>query len=213
MTPPESADASWLAWLKQVVRGPSEPDSEFAQKVFVVLQRIAARRLGDMRLRSADEEDLAQSAMASFCGRVADGQFAQIASREEFWKLLATIVHRKTSALLRRHGAKKRGGLAVRGDSYFLNAPGESQAGTFEQVAANTPDPSEEAAIFEQFQYLFQLLEDDTLKQVASLKLEGLTDQQVADRLGCVTRTVERKLARIRTLWSKELIHDNRSES
>ena len=33
----------------------------------------------------------------------------------------------------------------------------------------------------------------------------GDTDAEIAARLGCVTRTVERKLARIRGIWADEL--------
>jgi DNA-directed RNA polymerase specialized sigma24 family protein len=40
---------------------------------------------------------------------------------------------------------------------------------------------------------------------VASWKLEGYTDEEIAARLGCVTRTVERKLARIRSIWAREM--------
>jgi DNA-directed RNA polymerase specialized sigma24 family protein len=37
-------------------------------------------------------------------------------------------------------------------------------------------------------------------------KLEGYTNDEVTDRLGCVTSTVERKLKRIRDRWAKEEI-------
>ena len=43
-------------------------------------------------------------------------------------------------------------------------------------------------------------LGDPTLQSVATWKLEGYTDDEIAARLGCVTRTVERELARIRKM-------------
>ena len=36
-------------------------------------------------------------------------------------------------------------------------------------------------------------------------KLEGYTDDEIAVRLGCVTRTVERELARIHRMWGREM--------
>jgi DNA-directed RNA polymerase specialized sigma24 family protein len=48
-------------------------------------------------------------------------------------------------------------------------------------------------------------LDDSTLRSVATWKLEGYTDVEIAGRLGCVTRTVERKLARIRSIWANEM--------
>ena len=43
------------------------------------------------------------------------------------------------------------------------------------------------------------------LQSFAHWKLEGFTNEEIASRLGCVERTVERKLQRIRLLWAKEL--------
>jgi DNA-directed RNA polymerase specialized sigma24 family protein len=43
------------------------------------------------------------------------------------------------------------------------------------------------------------------LQDVATWKLEGYTNDEIAARLGCVTSTVERKLARIRTMWAREM--------
>jgi DNA-directed RNA polymerase specialized sigma24 family protein len=40
---------------------------------------------------------------------------------------------------------------------------------------------------------------------VATFKLEGYTNEEIADRLGCVVSTVERKLARIRGKWASEM--------
>jgi DNA-directed RNA polymerase specialized sigma24 family protein len=48
-------------------------------------------------------------------------------------------------------------------------------------------------------------LGDSSLQRVATLKLEGYTNKEIAARLGCVTSTVERKLARIRHQWAGEV--------
>ena len=49
-----------------------------------------------------------------------------------------------------------------------------------------------------------QQLGDSSLRTIATWKLEGYTDQEIGAGLGCVTRTVQRKLARIRNIWAKE---------
>jgi DNA-binding CsgD family transcriptional regulator len=43
------------------------------------------------------------------------------------------------------------------------------------------------------------------LAQIAVWKMEGHTDKEVAQQLGCATRTVERKLERIREKWGRQL--------
>ena len=48
-------------------------------------------------------------------------------------------------------------------------------------------------------------LGDSALQRIAVWKLEGHTNDEIAARLGCVTSTVERKLARIRSMWANEI--------
>ena len=41
---------------------------------------------------------------------------------------------------------------------------------------------------------LLDQLEDDTLRRVAVMKMEGWSNDEIAEELECVSRTVERKL-------------------
>jgi DNA-directed RNA polymerase specialized sigma24 family protein len=52
---------------------------------------------------------------------------------------------------------------------------------------------------------LLGLLGADDLRAVAVWKLEGCTNAEVAARLGRSVATVERKLARIRAAWAREV--------
>jgi DNA-binding CsgD family transcriptional regulator len=45
------------------------------------------------------------------------------------------------------------------------------------------------------------MLNDPDLRQIAFCKLEGYTNQEIAARLDCTVRTVERKLEGIRAYW------------
>ena len=47
-------------------------------------------------------------------------------------------------------------------------------------------------------------LRDDSLRVVANLRLEGYTNEEVAERLGCSLRSVARKLELIRRTWLGE---------
>ena len=51
---------------------------------------------------------------------------------------------------------------------------------------------------------LLNKLEDETLKAIAVHKMEGYSNKEIAQKLGCVERTIERKLARIRQIWERE---------
>jgi DNA-directed RNA polymerase specialized sigma24 family protein len=47
-------------------------------------------------------------------------------------------------------------------------------------------------------------LRDESLREVARLRMGGYTNEEVADRLGCSLRTVARKVELIRRSWLAE---------
>jgi DNA-directed RNA polymerase specialized sigma24 family protein len=51
---------------------------------------------------------------------------------------------------------------------------------------------------------LLEGLPDDELRTIALLRMEGYSNEQIAERLGCGLRSVERKLDRIRKRWTAE---------
>jgi DNA-directed RNA polymerase specialized sigma24 family protein len=51
-------------------------------------------------------------------------------------------------------------------------------------------------------------LADESLRQVALLKMEGYANEEVAARLGAGLRSVERKLMAIRKRWEEDGPHD-----
>lgn len=59
----------------------------------------------------------------------------------------------------------------------------------------------EQAESNELIQRFLEELSEATLRGIVSLKLHGFTNEEIAERLGCATRTVERKLNLIRRLW------------
>ena len=44
---------------------------------------------------------------------------------------------------------------------------------------------------------------DEKCRQIALWTLEGYSTEELANKLGCVRRTVERKLERIRDIWTR----------
>jgi DNA-directed RNA polymerase specialized sigma24 family protein len=67
-------------------------------------------------------------------------------------------------------------------------------------------EPTPEAAVqfTDEYNRLFDRLEDPTLKSIAQRKLEGWASEEIARDLGTTRRTVDRKLRLIRALWQEE---------
>lgn len=68
---------------------------------------------------------------------------------------------------------------------------------------AQRPEIALEAA--EECERLYLLLPDESLRTVVTFKLEGMTNREIAQKLGCTETTVERKLARIRSFWQNRM--------
>jgi DNA-directed RNA polymerase specialized sigma24 family protein len=198
-------DAEVTQWLAGLAQG----DDLAAQRIWEQYCRrlcvLARRKLADLPLRAADEEDVVISAFNSFCRAAAAGRFPQLRDRHDLWRLLVTLTARKAVAHLRRAHSRKRGGGAVRGESVFMAEGSSEEIGGISQVLGTAPTPEMAAAVAEECSRLIGLLGEETLRTVALHKLEGYTNDEIAERLACATTTVERKLARIRKRWTTEV--------
>jgi len=197
---------SITCWIEQLKGGKREAAQPVWERYFTQLVRLARSRLQNVRLVVADEEDVALSALDSVYRALERGRFPQLLDRDSLWRLLVTITERKARDQLRKATRQKRGGGRVRGECALEDArPASSGPGGIEQAPAQEPDPAVAALIAEECQRLLHLLEDENLQSLALLKMEGYTNEEIAGRLNCALRTVERKLGLIRDLWEQEL--------
>jgi DNA-directed RNA polymerase specialized sigma24 family protein len=202
MSSPDDTVALWVAGLQN---GNSDCALRLYREIYDRLVRVSKRRLRDCKLRWADEEDVALSVFESFCQRATQGQFPRLHNRGELWKLLVTITYRKTRHYVRFDRRQKRGGGQIRGESAFLS-PTDSRNLGLNAVPSKDDLPADLLLLLaEESERLLAVLGDKSLAQIAIWKMEGHTDAEIATRLGCVERTVERKLQRIREKWSREL--------
>ena len=74
-----------------------------------------------------------------------------------------------------------------------------------EQFLSEEPPPDLAAEMSDEYRRLLGQLNDTELQSIALWKVEGYTNEEIAGRLGCVVRSVERKLQRIRILWAEEV--------
>jgi DNA-directed RNA polymerase specialized sigma24 family protein len=73
-----------------------------------------------------------------------------------------------------------------------------------ESAENGEPSPVETALLRDELAALFQRIDangDPTLHIVATMRLEGASNEEIAEQLGCTTRTVQRKLHLVERLW------------
>ena len=195
-------DGSVTRWIGDLVAS-DHPDSA-AQKLweryFDRLVHLARERLRALSRGPADAEDAALSAFDSFCRGAAAGRFPRLGDRDDLWALLVTITVRKASDLVRRERRLKRGGGKVHGED-ALGRSDQDAGGGLDEVVGREPTPELAAMMAEQYRHLLERLADETLRRIAAWKLEGYSIEEIAARLGCGRRTVERKLGVIRSSW------------
>jgi RNA polymerase sigma factor (sigma-70 family) len=143
-----------------------------------------------------DEEDVAQSAFRAFYEAAACDRLPPIGSRDELWRLLLTITRRKAINRLRREFRIRRGG----------GARTVHDADAVNQTCDRANRSVELVELQELVDELFEKLNatgDERLAEIARLRLEGFHNQEIADKLGCAARTIQRKLHILERLWSE----------
>lgn len=175
-------------------------------RYFRRLVSVARSKMVGIRCREADEEDIAITALYDFLKGVAEGSFPRLDDRTDLWQVLVMITSRKAATYRQRHKRQKRGNGAIRGESVFgVRADGDLWTLISEFVSTDeTPDNVLELA--EQLQNRLEILTDETLKRVAKWKMQGFLNREIAEKLGCQERTVERKLHLIRSIWLREQV-------
>jgi DNA-directed RNA polymerase specialized sigma24 family protein len=167
---------------------------------------VLARNHLSARIRCReDEEDVLQSMYKSFCIRQRRGDF-DLANRDQLWNLLVHITLRKARNTANRHLQRKRDVRREETEPAHEHAEDDTPSAILDQIDSDGPTPAEAALLNDALEKRFQLLNDPGLRQIALWKLEGYTNNEIAGKLECTLRTVERKLERIRSYW--ETRHD-----
>lgn len=175
---------------------------ELWDRYFARLVGLVRTMLPDGARRVEDEEDAALSAMNVFFRGIREDRFPLLDRRENLWPLLVRIAAHAAARQIQRGARKKRGGGRVRGES-ALGWNDQSLA-AIEQVVGDEPTPEFAAQVAEQCQILLAALDDDSLRTIARLKLEGYTNREIAAQIDRAERTVEWKLKLIRQTWEAQ---------
>jgi RNA polymerase sigma factor (sigma-70 family) len=183
-----SAEDAITVWINELKAGERAPVEKLLTRYFERLVHLARTRLGGHPGLAAYDEDVALSAFKSLCLGAEQGRFPRLDDRDDLWRLLAMITIRKSIDLARRQQSR----TAPAGDEV-------------EALLSREPTPELAAELADEFRGLLSRLDDERLKSIALLKVEGHSNEEIAQRLGCGLRSVERKLHRIRALWQESL--------
>jgi len=188
---------------------PDHPFDEAAieklwKQYYPALIKLANQKLAQMGVpqRAVDGEDVAASALASFFRAIQKDRFSELKDEDGLFALLKTMTFRKVIDRIRQTSALKAGGGKVRGESAFSDSGGSSPSFGIANVPGDAPSPEWIAVMEEECNELFARLEDDKLRTIVGLKLEGYSNQEIATLSNCSVATIERRLNLIRSIWT-----------
>ena len=188
------AELSVTKWISDLKEG----DHRAAQRLWGYLQRrllAHAQRLIPAPPAHYDEEDVALSAFGALCNGLEKGRYADVDNRTDLWKLLAVIAVNKARKRADHENRLKRGGGHAQltdGDA-VLNL-----------LSSSDPPPDLLLSMQEECEKKLQSLQQEELKLVVMLKIEGYTNDEVAKSMGCMRRSIQRRLALIREIWTED---------
>jgi DNA-directed RNA polymerase specialized sigma24 family protein len=207
------SDSSVSVWMRQLMAGDVDaPAQRLWERYFLRLVGLARAKLGHLPRRVADEEDVALSAFHSFCAAAGQGRFPQLKDRDDLWGLLVTITARKAYQQRLRLFCQKRGGNAVLDQAALTNPKSQRGSGdagqdsalmSLDQFLGHEPTPEFAAQAAEEYERLLAALPDPELRAIAQWKMEGFTNEEIAAKLECAIRSVERRLHVIRAVWNQ----------
>jgi DNA-directed RNA polymerase specialized sigma24 family protein len=196
-------------WIQQLKDGERDAVEKLWKDYFPRLVRQTQRWLRRTPTQAVDADDVALSAFDSFCRRAEQGRFPKLFDRGDLWQLLVVIAFRKACDQVKHEARRQPPNGRVLHASTLSAVVGEDSGAIFTRLIGREPDPEFAAQTAEEYRRLLEMLPTQELRDVAVWKLEGYTNVEVAAKMkdgkGCAESTVERKLARIRKIWAKEI--------
>src|SRR5262245_29481597 len=188
-------------WLDQLKGGDPAAAERLWQRYFGQIAGLARKKLGSTARKVADEEDVALSVFDSLCRGVKAGNFPQLTDHESLWPLLVVLTVRKACDQINHERRLKRGGGLAHAETDIGVAVDREDEVPFRLDMLLSHEPSPEFAVMmdEACDELLKQL-DSNQCDVAIGKLQGHSNQELAEKLGCGLRTIERRLELIRRI-------------
>jgi RNA polymerase sigma factor (sigma-70 family) len=201
-----TVEGSVTVWIGHLKAGDHAAAHQLWMRYYDRIVRLARRRLRAFPAAATveDEEDAALDAFESLCKGAVRGGFERLNDRDDLLQILTLITARKVVDQIKRQRRHRRGGGRVVGEAALDVAGGGDRPGGLDQFPGRFDEPGPALIAAEECARLLDGLGDESLRQIAILRMDGHTAEEIAERLGCSLRTVFNKLKLIRMKWDRE---------
>lgn len=173
--------------------GNANAESQLHQQFVARLVRLASSRINTRFRGKIEPEEVVQSVFVSFFRRHKKGEFV-LEDWNDLWALLVKITVRKC--------AKKVNGFMSAKRDIGREVSGKADRNRDSSINAVSPEPSaQEIAVFNET--LDQLLDQlpELLQSIVLLRLEGLSNIEISEKINRSERTVYRSLNEVRQIF------------
>lgn len=192
--------------VSRVIRQMKDGDASNAdliwERFFDRICFLVRDRLHSQLKAVADEEDVALQSLLELFRGLLDGNYPDLNDRDSLWRLLVTVSSRNVIDQVKSESRQKRGSGRVVHESSFQDT--ESASALFEGLPSNAITPDVQLMITERCAQMLESLQDEQLQAIAVMKTAGSGNQEIAGALQISLRSVERRLAQIRTIWDAD---------
>lgn len=185
--------------MSLLLRNWSANENRIAERIntdyFPRLRRFAQRVLKGLPGAAAEADDVVQSAMKSLCRYMRHLPESAEKDREDIWRLLAHIAARKAGRRRQRQTRGLRDGRVVP-----ITDIGGDDAFRLDELLVDVSVEEFDLSVQEALERV-----DESLRPIVLLTMEGRTQAEISDLLGCSRRTVIRKLDLARRILQRLL--------
>ncbi len=203
----ESLTGSVTRWIPGLKHGNQEAQAWVLARYYQRVLRQADERLGRTPRRAHDEEDVASEVFQQFLQQAQSNGFRQLEDRTDLEGILLLLTQRRATDLFRKTVARRKFEVGESALGNAINGPanGPLDAQSCERSIDAEGTLTRELA--ETIRGLFHSIECQELKleQIAILRLQGYSADEIADQVGELRRTVYRRLELIRDRWQESL--------
>ena len=183
--------------LQEVRAGDADAAAQLWMRCVRLLLAQARRLLEGKNCRVADEDDLASGVFMEVCRGLHTGQFDRIQDRKHLWRLLWMITRRRVQNHCRRFNSSRR----------------TAESALPLDALIDRADPSsDDQQVQEWMADLQDCLPNASLKKIASLLIEGHSDEYIAGKTALSVRSIQRKVRMIEQTW-RGLLHSASGEA
>ena len=195
-------NSSVTDWITQLRNGHSSACDKLWPFYLQRLTSLICQKLETSRTEVSDEEDVLIDTCEVCFRKIKEGNYPNISSRHDLWRLLTKIATRKSIDQIRR---SRKGVDRLRLDSTHVtnNSGIGTEYNHIDNLPGAEPTPEFAAMVADESRHRLNQL-PTKMVSVVKLRLQGFTLKQITEKTDVSLPTVQRYLSYVREIWSED---------